>query len=46
MTKSMATLQTLFRHEEFVADQEPTKGTDEMRHAGDDSESGRNGCGR
>ena len=36
MTKSMATLQTLLPNEEFAAEQEPTKGTDEMRHTGED----------
>lgn len=36
MTKSIATLQTILRSEEFAAGQEPTKDTDEMRHTGED----------
>ena len=36
MTQPTATLQTILRSEEFAAEQEPTKGTDEMRRAGED----------
>lgn len=36
MTQLMATLQTILRSEEFAAEQEPTKGTDEMRRTIED----------